>query len=150
VSTRTEPEFGRVPLSRLLRGGGSRLRRLYLTSMSAWSLVYGLPLITGALIALLLDRADTRSVPHEVWTLLAWIVGLMLLRAATLPFSLQLTFKLIFQMSAWIRVHVLGSLLGRSGGRGAFGEGEVLNRLRDDSDRWPSNTARWFRHAASA
>ncbi|HEV2638611.1 MAG TPA: ABC transporter ATP-binding protein [Actinocrinis sp.] len=135
MSWRREPQFGTAPLSRLLSGGGGKFRRLYLTSMSLWSLVYGLPLLTGALISLLLDRAATHPVPHEVWWLLELIVGLMVLRALTLPFSLQLTFKLIFRMSAWIKVHVLRGVLERPRGRGpAFGNGEVLNRLRDDSD----------------
>lgn len=135
MSSRRTVPFGQVPLSRLLSIGGMHFRHLYITSSLLWSVVYGLPLLIGALIALLLDRAGGHPMPPAVWRLLALVVGLMILRALTLPFALQLTFKLIFQMSSWIKMHILTRLLEQpSRALPTFGTGELLNRLRDDSD----------------
>jgi ATP-binding cassette subfamily B protein len=135
MSARPQPRFGEGSLLRLLAGGGGRLKLLYAAAMFAWAAIYAMPLVVGAIIALLLDRAAAPQVPHEVWWLLAATVGLMALRALLLLIGLQLTFKLIFQMSAWIKVQVLRGVLGRPSGRGpALGNGEILNRLRDDSD----------------
>src|SRR5262249_48773874 len=131
MSTRRQVRFGAVSLAKLLTGGGGRLKGLYAGAVFTWTTIYGLPLLVGALMALLLDRADARPVPEEVWWLLAATVALMTLRAVMLLIGLQLTFKLIFQMSAWIKVQVLRGVLGRPSGYGpALGNGEVLNRLR--------------------
>jgi ATP-binding cassette, subfamily B, bacterial len=130
-----EPEIGDAPLARFLIGAAGHTRWLYAAAMVAWTSIYALPLVVGAVISMLIDRAHHRPIGHEVWWLLAATVGLMALRALILLIGLQLTFTLIFRTSAWLKVQVLGRLLGRPTGHGpARGNGEVLNRLRDDTD----------------
>jgi len=135
VNTDRGPEIGTVPFSRFLHRAGSRLKFLYLAAMGAWSLIYGIPLIVGALISDILYQADKPPVGDGTWWLLGAAVGLMALRAAVLWGGLQLTFTLIFQTSAWIKVQVLGRLLGRPSAKASVrSNGEILNRLRDDGD----------------
>lgn len=135
MSGAPQPRFGALSFARLLSSGTTRLKGLYTGTVLTWSTIYSLPLVIGAVIALLLDRATAGTLPREVWWLLATTVGLMVLRAVALFIGLQLTFKLIFQMSAWIKIQVLHAVLGRPRGKGpAFGNGELLSRLRDDTD----------------
>lgn len=118
-----------------LHRSGSRLRWLYFGTMGVWSVIYGLPLVIGALVSDLLAEAASPPVDERAWWLLALAVGLMVLRAVALWGGLQLTFVLIFKTSAWIKVHVLGRFLRRPAAAGVpLGNGEILNRLRDDSD----------------
>ncbi|GAA1446430.1 ABC transporter ATP-binding protein [Nocardiopsis tropica] len=127
--------FGAVPFGRFLRRCGTRLKALYLTAVTAWSTVYALPLVLGAVVSAMLDRAGGQGVGEGVWWLLAAAVALMTLRAVALWFGLQLTFTLIFRTSAWIRVHVLRRLLRRPAARDTVrGDAEAISRLRDDAD----------------
>lgn len=124
-----------VGFGRFLTGAAVRLKGLYLSTMAVWSTIYGVPLIIGALIAAMLDHAAHPPVTAATWWLLGAAVALMVLRAVALWVGLQLTFVLIFRTSAWIKTEVLGRLLGRPTALGpARGSGEILNRLRDDSD----------------
>ncbi|OKI00987.1 ABC transporter [Streptomyces sp. CB02923] len=124
-----------VPFSRFLHRCGSRLRALYFSAMATWSAIYGIPLLAGAVTSAMLDSAAGPLEGSGIWWLLAAAVALMVLRAAALWGGLQLTFVLIFRTSAWIKVTALGRLLRRPASRAAVrGNGEILNRLRDDSD----------------
>ncbi|MFE0041904.1 ATP-binding cassette domain-containing protein [Streptomyces albireticuli] len=135
MSTEHGARLGTVPFSRFLPRCGSRLKALYFSAMTAWSAIYGIPLLAGAAISAMLERAAGPAEGSGVWWLLAVTVALMVLRAAALWGGLQLTFVLIFRTSAWIKVTVLGRLLRRPASHAAVrGNGEILNRLRDDSD----------------
>ncbi len=135
MTTGQETRFETVAFSRFLHRCGSRLRALYFTAMATWSAIYGIPLLMGAVTSAMLDSAAGPLEGSGVWWLLAAAVALMVLRAVALWGGLQLTFVLIFRTSAWIKVTALGRLLRRSGSRAAVrGNGEILNRLRDDSD----------------
>lgn len=131
-----EPRIGAMGFPAFLRRGGMRSKGLYFGTMSVWSLIYGLPLVIGALVSDLLAQASNRPpVSGWAWALLAMAVGLMIVRAIALWGGLQLTFVLIFRTSAWIKTQVLGRFLGRPATAGGGpGNGEILNRLRDDSD----------------
>ncbi|QIS04253.1 ATP-binding cassette domain-containing protein [Nocardia brasiliensis] len=122
-------------LAIVLARGTGRIKGLYAGAMTAWTTIYALPLVIGALVARLLDRAGSETVDARTWWLLAAIVAAMALRALVLFIGLQLTFKLIFRTSAWLKIVVLGKLLDAPSptARG-LGDGETLNRLRDDTD----------------
>ncbi|MFE1872686.1 ATP-binding cassette domain-containing protein [Streptomyces sp. NPDC059496] len=135
MNTDQGAQLGTVPFSRFLHQCGSRLKALYFLAMAAWSAIYGIPLLAGIVISTMLDRADEPLEGSGIWWLLVAAVTLMALRAAVLWGGLQLTFTLIFRTSAWIKVQVLGRLLRRPAARATVrGNGEILNRLRDDSD----------------
>ncbi len=129
------PRVGVAAFPAFLRGAGRRIRGLYLSAMGAWSLIYGLPLVVGALISAMLDHAANPPVGRATWWLLGFAVALMVVRAVALWAGLQLTFVLIFRTSSWIKAQVLVRLLGRPVAHGPqLGAGDILNRLRDDSD----------------
>lgn len=130
----TAPRVGTLSFPRFLFRCGARSRGLYFGTMSVWSLIYGLPLVIGALVSDLLSAAATPPVSGWAWALLYLTVGLMVVRAIALWGGLQLTFVLIFRTSAWIKTQVLGRFLRRAASAGVPGNGEILNRLRDDSD----------------
>jgi ATP-binding cassette subfamily B protein len=130
-----EVRIGEQAFWSFLRHSGNRIRGLYFGTMGVWSVIYGLPLVIGALISDLLAQAASPPVDGAAWWLLWTAVGLMVLRAIALWGGLQLTFVLIFKTSAWIKVHVLARFLRRPVEAAVpLGNGEVLNRLRDDSD----------------
>lgn len=136
-TTHTEagPRIGSVPFVRFLGRSAGRLRWMYGSVMAGWSLIYGIPLVVGALFADLIDQAGKPPISTGTWWLLWAAVALMVLRAVVLWIGLQLTFALIFRTSAWMKVQALERLLGRPSARAAVrGNGEILNRLRDDTD----------------
>ncbi|MFB7382655.1 ATP-binding cassette domain-containing protein [Kitasatospora purpeofusca] len=113
-----------------LRGKG-----VYLSAMGTWTVIHGLPLVVGLVISRLIDGAGQGVVDGTVWGLLALATGLMVLRAAVLMGGLRLTFTLIFQVGAWLKLHVLGRVLRTPSARSASrGNGDVLNRLREDTE----------------
>lgn len=133
--TGREPRIGGMPFLSLLGRSALRLRWLYGSVMACWTLIYGIPLVVGALFADLIDQAGKPPVDSGTWWLLWAAVALTAVRALVLWVGLQLTFTLIFRTSAWMKVQVLGRLLGRPSAHAAVdGNGEILNRLRDDTD----------------
>ncbi|SMD26924.1 ATP-binding cassette domain-containing protein [Kibdelosporangium aridum] len=112
-----------------------RIRPLYVFSASVWTLIHGLPLLVGVGIELLFDRAATNPADPFVWWMLALTVGSMVLRSLLLFGGLNLDFTLIFRTSAHVKTTVIDAVSDRSTSHGpAVGNGDVLNRLRDDSD----------------
>ncbi|MGW2088312.1 ATP-binding cassette domain-containing protein [Streptomyces sp. NPDC001880] len=135
MTTDRGAQLGTVAFGRFLHSCGTGLKALYFTAMTAWSAVYGIPLLVGVIISSMLDRADGPLGGSGIWWLLAAAVALMALRAAVLWAGLQLTFSLIFRTSAWIKVHVLRRLLRQPSARATVrGNAEAISRLRDDSD----------------
>lgn len=130
-----ESQIDSTTFSAFLYRCGLRLRGLYFSTIAVWSMIYGVPLIIGALVSDLLAEADRPPINSRTWWLLGIIVGLMVLRALMLWGGLQLTFVLIFRVSASIKTDVLGRFLRRSAPAGKqLSNGEILNRLRDDTD----------------
>lgn len=124
----------RSDLIRFLFQQAVRIKGLYLSCLASWSSVYALPLLIGSMTATLIDKAGAKPMdPHVEWLLMA-IIGLMILRAVVLLSALQFTFKLIFKTSAWIKIDIIDRLLRRPSELIYAGSGEILNRLRDDSD----------------
>lgn len=119
---------------RFLHRAGSRVKTVYFGAMAVWTVIHGLPLVVGLAIANLIDHAG-RAVDAAVWWLLGLTVGLMVLRAVVLWGGLAMTFTLIFRVSSWLKLTVLGRLTGDSvAGGPALGDGDMLNRLREDTD----------------
>jgi ATP-binding cassette subfamily B protein len=130
-----EPVLGSRPFSRFLAHAVTQVKGLYLSVVLTWTVIYGLPLIIGLAVAKIIDRAGDGKVDATTWWLLALAVGLMVLRAVVLWAGLQLTFVLIFKTSAWLKILVLTGLLSRPAERDkAVGNGETINRLRDDTE----------------
>lgn len=132
--SRMDDGLGRDTFWAFLNRVSGRFRGLYLSAMGIWTVIHGLPLIIGLVTARLIDGAD-EAVDSTVWWLLGLTVGLMVLRAAVLMGGLRLTFTLIFRISSWIKVQVLGQVLRTPSWRStARGDGDILNRLREDTD----------------
>lgn len=124
-----------MPFNKFLLQTSAPVRRLYFLVVTAWTAIYGLPLVVGVVIARLIDRSTTRIVDTTTWWLLAIAVGLMALRALVLWGGLQLTFVLIFKTSTRLKMQALRSLLGGPVVRdGDLSNGEIINRLRNDTD----------------
>jgi ATP-binding cassette subfamily B protein len=122
------------PLLRFLVREAGRIKGYYFATLATWVGVYALPLVIGALTAALLHKAGGKPLDPAVWRLLAVLVALMALRAVVLFAGLQMTFKLIFKTSAWLKVDILDRLLRRPSEVVRAGSGEILNRLRDDTE----------------
>jgi ATP-binding cassette, subfamily B, bacterial len=117
-----------------LHRAGARIKATYFGAMGLWAVIHGLPLAVGLVIAKLIDNA-TGGVDSTTWVLLDLTVGLMALRGLLLWGGLALTFTLIFQVSSWIKVTVLGRVLDAPvPTEAARRTGDVVNRLRDDTD----------------
>ncbi|SEP94963.1 ATP-binding cassette domain-containing protein [Lentzea albida] len=112
-----------------------RFGPLYLFSAGVWTLIHGLPLLVGVGIEKLFDQAATGPTDPVVWWLLTLAVGSLVLRSLLLFGGLNLDFTLIFRVSARVKAAVVDAVSARSTSRGpTLGGGDVLNRLRDDSD----------------
>ncbi|MFJ6901722.1 ATP-binding cassette domain-containing protein [Streptomyces hokutonensis] len=130
-----QQDLGTESFARFLNRAGSRIKGVYTAAMGTWTVIHGLPLVVGLVISRLIDDAGDHAVDGGVWGLLALAIGLMVLRAAVLMGGLRLTFTLIFQVSSWIKTNVLARVLRTSSARmAARGNGDVLNRLREDTE----------------
>ncbi|MEU4805367.1 ABC transporter ATP-binding protein [Actinosynnema sp. NPDC023587] len=108
---------------------------LYVCTLLVWTVVHGLPLVVGYAIGALLDRAVAAPTDAGTWGLLALAVGAMAARALVLLPGLALDFTLIFRVSARLKERAVAATTGRSSARGPrLSGGDVLNRVRDDSD----------------
>lgn len=128
-------ELGTASFNRFLLVCGTKIKWLYLGATTSWSAVYGLPLVSGALIAILLESVSQARPTASAYWLLGLIVALLVLRSVALWIGLQSTFVLIFRTSAWIKVTILNRMLRRPSSESKIRDkGEVLNRIRDDTD----------------
>ncbi|NQE71950.1 ATP-binding cassette domain-containing protein [Nocardia gamkensis] len=118
----------------VLRRGAGRMKASYAGAMAAWMAVYSIPLAVGAMVSILLNRVDGGTVDTTAWWVLATVVAAMVSRAVVLYIGLNSTFRLIFRTSAWLRVSALAHVLGTPTTPDTMADGEILNRLRDDSD----------------
>ncbi|WP_437733198.1 ATP-binding cassette domain-containing protein [Sorangium sp. So ce1335] len=123
-----------IPLVRFLVRQGLRIKGYYIATLTSWVVVYALPLVIGSTAAALIDKAGGKPMNPGIWGVLALVVALMALRAIALLLGLQLTFETIFRTSAWLKVDVLDRLLRRPSSVVQAGSGEILNRLRDDTE----------------
>ncbi|WP_432190122.1 ATP-binding cassette domain-containing protein [Streptomyces sp. Tue6028] len=120
---------------RFLSRASVRVKGVYVSAMGTWTVIHGLPLVVGLVISRLIDGAADGAVDGTVWGLLALVVSLMVLRSAVLMGGLRLTFALIFRVSSWIKVNTLGRVLRTPSVRTVSrGNGDILNRLRDDTE----------------
>ncbi|MBS9433703.1 ATP-binding cassette domain-containing protein [Photorhabdus hainanensis] len=112
-----------------------RFSFLYSISMVIWTLIHGLPLVVGFAISRLLDSAVVDPAGSAVWWLLVLAVGSMVLRSVILIFGLQIDFTLIFKVSAYLKQRILeGINCSHSGADLRLSQGDMLNRIRNDSD----------------
>ncbi|NHB86795.1 ATP-binding cassette domain-containing protein [Photorhabdus tasmaniensis] len=112
-----------------------RFAPLYFITMAVWTLMHGFPLLVGYLISQLLDRAMNEPANPVVWWLLASAIATMVLRSLVLFLGLSLDFTLIFKVSAYLKERVLWGVSHCSHNqRHTFSQGDLLNRIRDDSD----------------
>ncbi|OCQ52799.1 putative multidrug export ATP-binding/permease protein [Photorhabdus australis subsp. thailandensis] len=108
---------------------------LYFITMFVWTLMHGFPLLIGYLISKLLDSAINEPTNPTVWWLLSSAIAVMVLRSLVLFMGLSLDFTLIFKVSAYLKERVLRGVSHCSHNqRHAFSQGDILNRIRDDSD----------------
>ncbi len=108
---------------------------LYFITMFVWTLMHGFPLLIGYQISKLLDRAMNEPTNPVVWWLLASAIATMVLRSLFLFLGLTFDFTLIFKVSAYLKERVLWGVSHCSHDqRQAFSQGDILNRIRDDSD----------------
>ncbi|MBS9442182.1 ATP-binding cassette domain-containing protein [Photorhabdus heterorhabditis] len=112
-----------------------RFAPIYFITMFVWTLMHGFPLLVGYLISKLLDSAINEPTNPTVWWLLASAIAVMVLRSLILFMGLSLDFTLIFKVSAYLKERVLRGVSHCSHNqRHAFSQGDILNRIRDDSD----------------
>ncbi|NRN29657.1 ATP-binding cassette domain-containing protein [Photorhabdus heterorhabditis] len=112
-----------------------RFAPIYFITMFVWTLMHGFPLLVGYLISKLLDGAINEPTNPTVWWLLASAIAVMVLRSLILFMGLSLDFTLIFKVSAYLKERVLRGVSHCSHNqRHAFSQGDILNRIRDDSD----------------
>lgn len=104
----------------------------YLANMAIWTLIHGLPLLIGFGIAETLKRAEFAVTDDSVWSYLAIAVGSMLIRAILIYFGLNLDFSFIFRASATIKKRIFEAVSLKS--PGGIATGDLLNRIREDSD----------------
>lgn len=121
-------------LLRFLWQQASRFKGLYFTTLSSWSVVYALPLAIGSATAALIDKASGKAGDPHAWYWLGGLVAMMLARSLVLTAALQCTFKLIYKTSAWLKIDILERLLRNPSDVALGGSGEILNRLRDDTE----------------
>ncbi|MER2369055.1 ABC transporter ATP-binding protein [Photorhabdus laumondii] len=108
---------------------------LYFITMFVWTLMHGFPLLIGYQISKLLDRAMNEPTNPVVWWLLASAIATMVLRSLFLFLGLTFDFTLIFKVSAYLKERVLWGVSHCSRNqRQTFSQGDILNRIRDDSD----------------
>ncbi|ERT11923.1 ABC transporter ATP-binding protein/permease [Photorhabdus temperata] len=108
---------------------------VYFITMAVWTLIHGLPLLVGWLISKLLDRAINEPANPAVWWLLTFAIAAMVLRSLILLLGLNLDFTLIFKVSAHLKESILwGVSHGSHNQKRSFSQGDILNRIRDDSD----------------
>ncbi|NHB91349.1 ATP-binding cassette domain-containing protein [Photorhabdus cinerea] len=112
-----------------------RFAPIYFITMFVWTLMHGFPLLVGYLISKLLDSAINEPTNPVVWWLLASAIAVMVLRSLVLFMGLSLDFTLIFKVSAYLKERVLRGVSHCSNNqRHVFSQGDILNRIRDDSD----------------
>lgn len=123
-----------LQLRQFLISEALRIKSTYFTSMFSWIVVYTLPLIVGSLTASLIAKATGKSQSTELWSLLVLIFILLIIRSVVLLFSLSYTYKIIFKSSSYLKIKTFAGLLNSAETLEQTGTGEVINRLRDDTD----------------
>ncbi len=109
-------------------------KRTYLTSTLVWSIIHGLPLLSGFLLSRIIG-SPTSGNRAGIYILLVTVVTCLLTRCAFLVKGLDLTFNVIYKTSWILRFSIFKSYLTRPDNRSvSLPAGEIISRIRDDSD----------------
>ncbi|EGR1094653.1 ABC transporter ATP-binding protein [Vibrio cholerae] len=119
-------------LKNTLQSLGKAQLSAYLVNMLVWTIIHGLPLLTGYAIAQILSRAEFVAQDTSVWLFMWLAIGSMLARSGLLYLGLNLDFTFIFKTSAAIKLHLV-KMLGLTTNN-KISNGDMLNRIREDSD----------------
>ena len=108
---------------------------LFFINTIIWSMIHGLPLITGYYLSTLVSQFNHNIIDKEGWVLFIIIITSLLFRSFMIFFGLFLDYTLIFRVDFAIKSKIISYLLNTLTPKSnKVQSGEILSRIRDDTE----------------